>query len=93
MRAITPKNIRTETQTTITLLVASNECETWSQTFREKHRVWVFDKRMLRKTFGLKEDEVRGDWRQLNNQDLHDLLIHHTSSSSSSSSYKALQPV
>jgi len=54
MCAITPKNIRTEKQTTVTLLVASYECETWSQTFREKHRVWVFDKRMLRKIFGLK---------------------------------------
>jgi len=25
------------------------------------------------KIFGLKWEEIRGDWRQLNNEDLHDL--------------------
>jgi hypothetical protein len=33
----------------------------------------VFDKRMLSKIFGLKWEEVKGDWRKVHNEDLHDL--------------------
>ena len=73
MCAITPKNTRSETQTTLTLPVVWYECETWSPTLRKKHRVWVFDKRMLSKIFGLKWEEVKGDWRKVHNEDLHDL--------------------
>jgi hypothetical protein len=40
-------------------------CETWSLTLREEHRVRVFEKRVLRRVFGPKRDEVTGEWRQL----------------------------
>jgi hypothetical protein len=34
---------------------------TWSLILREKHRLRVFENRVLRKIFGLKRDEVTGD--------------------------------
>jgi hypothetical protein len=33
----------------------------------------VFEKRMLRRIFGAKRDEVTGEWRKLHNEELHDL--------------------
>jgi PAS domain-containing protein len=33
----------------------------------------VFGNRVLRRIFGLKRDEVIGEWRKLLNQELHDL--------------------
>jgi len=30
----------------------------------------VFENRVLRKTFGSKKDEVRGEWRRLHNEGL-----------------------
>ena len=35
--------------------------------------LWVFKNRVLRKTFGLKRDEVTGEWRKLCNEELYDL--------------------
>jgi hypothetical protein len=32
-------------------------CETWSLTFREKHRLRVVENRVLRRVFGPKRDE------------------------------------
>jgi hypothetical protein len=33
----------------------------------------VFENRVLRRIFGLKRDEVIGEWRKLHNEELHDL--------------------
>jgi hypothetical protein len=33
----------------------------------------VFENRVLRRMFGLKRDEVTGEWRKLHNEELHDL--------------------
>jgi hypothetical protein len=33
----------------------------------------VFENRVLRRIFGLKRDEVKGEWRKLNNEELNDL--------------------
>jgi hypothetical protein len=38
----------------------------------ETHRLRVFEKKVLRKKFGPKLDEVMGGWRKLHNEDLHD---------------------
>jgi hypothetical protein len=46
-------------------------CETWSLTLREKHRLKVFENRVLRMIFGPKTDEVRGGWRKLHNEELY----------------------
>jgi hypothetical protein len=40
---------------------------------REERRLRVFENRVLRKVFGLKKDEVTGEWRKLHNEELNDL--------------------
>jgi hypothetical protein len=48
-------------------------CEIWSVTLREEHRLRVFENRVLRRIFGPKRDEVKGEWRKLHNEELHNL--------------------
>jgi len=48
-------------------------CETWLLTIREEHRLRMFEKRVLKRIFGSKRDEVTGEWRILNNEKLNDL--------------------
>jgi hypothetical protein len=43
------------------------------KTLREEHRLRVFENRVLRRIFGPKRDHVTGDWRKLNNEELHNL--------------------
>jgi hypothetical protein len=40
---------------------------------REERRLRVFENRVLKRIFGLKRDEVTGEWRKLHNEELHDL--------------------
>jgi hypothetical protein len=40
---------------------------------REKHRLRMFENRVLRRIFGPKMDEVTGEWRKLHNEELHNL--------------------
>jgi hypothetical protein len=40
---------------------------------REKHRLGVFENRVLRRIFGSKRDEVMGEWRKLHNTEFRDL--------------------
>jgi hypothetical protein len=47
--------------------------ETWSLTLREEHRLSVSENRVLRRIFGLKKDEVTGEWRKLHNKELRNL--------------------
>ena len=49
------------------------ECETWSLTLRVKRRLRVFENRVLRRIFGLKRDEVTGEWRRPYTEELNDL--------------------
>jgi hypothetical protein len=44
-----------------------------SLTLREEHRLRVFENRVLRRIFGPKRDEGTGGWRNLRNEELHDL--------------------
>jgi hypothetical protein len=37
---------------------------------REEHKLKVFKDRVLRRIFGSKWDEVRGEWRSLHNEEL-----------------------
>jgi hypothetical protein len=39
----------------------------------EKHRLRVFENRLLRRIFGPKRHEVTGGWRKLHNEELRDL--------------------
>jgi hypothetical protein len=45
--------------------------ETWSLTFRGECRPRVFENKVLRRIFGPKRDEVRGEWRRLHNKALY----------------------
>ena len=58
---------------TIILPVVLYGCETWLLTIREEHRLRMFEKRVLKRIFGSKRDEVTGEWRILNNEKLNDL--------------------
>jgi hypothetical protein len=44
-----------------------------SLTLREENKVRVFEKRVLRRIFGPKRDEVTGGWRKLHNEELYNL--------------------
>jgi hypothetical protein len=57
----------------IILPVVLYGCENWSLTLREEHRLSVLAKRVLRRIFGPKSDEVTGQWRKLHNGELHNL--------------------
>jgi hypothetical protein len=49
------------------------ECETWSLSLKEEHRLRVFVNRVLKRIFGQKRDEETGAWRKLHNEELRDL--------------------
>jgi len=40
---------------------------------REERKLRVFENRVLRRVFGLKRDEVTGEWRKLHNEEVRDL--------------------
>ena len=40
---------------------------------REDRKLRVFEKKMLRRTFGPRRDEVTGEWSKLHNEELNDL--------------------
>jgi hypothetical protein len=67
------RNARVKIYKTIILPVVLGlyECETWSLTLREEHKLRVFENRVLRRIFGPKRDHVMGEWRKLNNEELH----------------------
>jgi hypothetical protein len=43
---------------------------TWFLTLKIEHKLRVFENTVLRKMVGSKEQEVRGRWRKLNNEEL-----------------------
>ena len=67
------KNIKIERYRTIILPVVLYGCGTSSLTLREERRLRLFEKRVLRRVFGPKRDEVTGEWRKLHNEELSDL--------------------
>jgi hypothetical protein len=40
---------------------------------RKEHRLRVFENRVVRRIFGPKKDEVKGEWRKLHSEELHNL--------------------
>ena len=67
------KNLKITVYRTIILPVVSYGCETWSLTLREECRLRVFEKRVQRRIFGPKKNEVTGEWRKLHIEELNDL--------------------
>jgi hypothetical protein len=70
------KNIKTKISRSVILPVNLYRCGTWSLTLREEPRLGVFESRVLSKIFGPKRDEVTGNWRRLQDEELHDLYPH-----------------
>ena len=66
------KNFKINIYRTIILPVVLYGCESWSLTLREERRLRVFEKRVFRRKFGPKRDEVTGEWRKLHNEELND---------------------
>ena len=67
------KNLKIKIYRTIILPVVLNGLETWSLTLREERKLRVFENMVLRRIFGPRRDEVTGDWRRLQNEELNDL--------------------
>jgi hypothetical protein len=67
------KEHKIRTYKTIILPLVLYGCKTWSLTLREELRLRVFENRVLRRIFGPKRDEVKGEWRKLHNKERHDL--------------------
>ena len=59
------KNVKIKICRTIILTVVLYGYETWSLTLRKECRLRVYESRVLRRIFGIKRDEVTGDWRKL----------------------------
>jgi len=57
------KNLKIKIYRTIILPDVLYGCETWSLTLMEEHRLRVFQKRVLRRIFGPRRDEVTREWR------------------------------
>jgi hypothetical protein len=70
---VLPKDVKIRIYKSIVLPAILYGCETWSLTLRKKHRLRVFENRVLRRIFGPKRKEVIGEWRRLHNEELHDL--------------------
>jgi len=62
------KNLKIKKYRTIILPFVLYGCETWSLTLREERKLKVFEYRVLRRLFGLRRDEVTGEWRKLQNE-------------------------
>jgi hypothetical protein len=67
------KNVKIGIYTGIILPVVVYGCETWPLTLKEERRLRVFESRLLRRIFGPKRDKVTGGWRELHNEELHNL--------------------
>jgi hypothetical protein len=68
------KNLKIRMYKTITLSLILYGCESWSLTLRGKHRLSVFEIKVLRRTFGPKSADLAADWRKLHNEELHNLF-------------------
>ena len=66
------KNLKIKIYRTIILPVVLYGCETWSLTLREKRKLRGFENMVLRRIFGPGRDEVKGEWRRLQNEELND---------------------
>ena len=64
------KNLKIKIYRTIIVPVVLYGCETWSLTLREERKLRLFEKRVLRRIFGPRRDEVTGERRRLHNEKL-----------------------
>ena len=55
------KKLKVKSYETIMLLVLLYGCKTWSVILREENRLWMFENKVLRKLFGMKEQEITAE--------------------------------
>jgi hypothetical protein len=67
------KHVKVRIYKTIILPVVLHGCATWSLIVREKHKLKVFENRVLRRIFEPKRDGVTSGWRKLHYDGLHTL--------------------
>jgi hypothetical protein len=67
------RDLKVKIYKTVILPVVLYGYENCSLTLKEEHRLKVFENRVLRRIFGPKTDEVRGEWRKLHNAELYNL--------------------
>ena len=67
------KNLKIKIYRTIILHVVLYGCEIWSITLKEERRLRAFEKRVLRRKFWPKKEEVRREKRKLYNEEMNDL--------------------
>jgi len=67
------KKLKIKIYRTIILQVVLYGCEAWSLTLREERKLRMFENMVLRRIFGPRRDEVTGEWRRLQNEELNDL--------------------
>jgi hypothetical protein len=65
------RNVKVKIYKTVILPVVLYGYETWPLTLRAEHRLTVFENRVLRNIFGPKRNDVMGEWRKLNSEELH----------------------
>jgi hypothetical protein len=54
-------------------LYSTNISQSKQETFLYEYHLWVFENRVLRRIFVPKRDEETGGWRELHNEELHNL--------------------
>ena len=69
------KKLKVNTYKTIILPVVFYSCETWPLALREEHGLRVFENKVFRKIFGVKRDEITGEWRKLHNAELYACIL------------------
>jgi hypothetical protein len=67
------KNIKIRIHKTVILPLVLYGYATWSLTIKEEHRLRVFENRVLRRIFGPKRDDVKGEGCQVHNKEIRDL--------------------
>jgi hypothetical protein len=67
------ENVNIRIYKTIILPVVLYGCETRSLILKEERKLRVFENWVLRRIFGPKRDEMTGRWRNLHNEEQHDL--------------------
>ena len=67
------KNLKIKIYRNIILPVVLYGFETWSLTLREERKLRVFENMVLRRIFGPRRDEIKGEWRRLHNEEPNDL--------------------
>ena len=65
------KKLKINTYKIVILPIVLYGCESWSLILREEQRLRMFEKKVLRKIFGEKRDEITGEWTKFHNAERH----------------------